>query len=133
MEDQFHIERYRRSNREQVFELMRLAYQPSEAALQIKQWGWRHDSNPFNAEAERYRIASRPRILSFVRSAAQTEDVAAMELQKPDAVGLDEPYCIMMKAGAQLAGIHCMIPQRFMISGQWHWANIPSNFIVHPA
>jgi hypothetical protein len=133
MADQFHIERYRRSNREQVFELMRVAYQPSETARQIKQWDWRHDANPFNADAERYRIANRTSILPFVRAGARPEDVAAMELQNPDGAGLDQPYCIMMMAGEQLAGIHCMIPQRFMVGGGWHWANIPSNFIVHPA
>jgi hypothetical protein len=133
MADQFHIERYRRSNREQVFDLMRVVYEPSEFARQIKQWAWRHDDNPFNGDAERYRIAGRPRILPFIRAAARPEDVAAMELQKPDAAGLDQPYCLMMRAGEQLAGIHCMIPQRVMIDGEWHWANIPSNYIVHPA
>jgi hypothetical protein len=134
MDDKFRIERYRRSNREQVFDLMRAAYRPHEVAREMKQWDWKHDSNPFNAEAERYRIANRPRILSFVRAAARPEDTAAMESQEPGTEGLDQPYCIMLKtAEEQLAGLHCMMPQRFRIGGGWHWANIGSNFIVHPA
>ena len=132
MDDEFHIERYRRANREEVFDLMRAAYQPYEVAREIKQWDWKHDANPFNADAERYRIANRARILSFVRAAARPEDLAALELRGPEAVGLDEPYALMLKTGTKLVGVFCMIPQRFMISGQWHWPIIGSNFIVHP-
>jgi hypothetical protein len=132
MNDEFRIERYRRADREQVFDLMRAAYKPDEVARQIKQWAWKHDANPFNAEAERYRIFSRSRILSFVRSAARPEDLAALELQGSDALSLDQPYCLMLKTDAKLVGIFCMIPQRFMISGEPHWAIIGSNCVIHP-
>jgi hypothetical protein len=133
MDDEFRIERYRRADREQVFDLMRAAYEPGEVALQVKQWDWKHDANPFNEEAERYRIFSRSRILSFVRSAARPEDLAALELQGSDALSLDQPYCLMLKTDAKLVGIFCMIPQRFMISGEPHWAIIGSNYVIHPA
>ncbi len=132
MDDEYRIERYRRGNREQVFDLMRAAYRPREVAREIKQWDWKHDANPFNAEAERYRIGNRPRILSFVRAATRPQDLAPLELRGPEAVTLDEPYCLMLKTDAKVVGVFCMIPQRFMISGEWHWAIIGSNYIIHP-
>lgn len=133
MDDTFRMERYRRSDREQVFALMRVVYRPHEVAREIKQWDWKHDRNPFNAEAERYRIANRPRIISFVRAAARPEDFAALELRGGETANLDEPYCMLLKKADELAGTFCFIPQRFMISGAEHWAIIGSNFIVHPA
>jgi len=132
MADEFRIERYRRADREQVFDLMRAAYPADQVARETRQWDWKHDANPFNADAERYRIDLRPRILPFIRAAARPEDLTAMELRGPQAASLDEPYCVMLKSGAQLAGILCLVPQRFCIAGAEHWAIIGSNFIVHP-
>src|SRR5579862_4519427 len=130
MADEFRIERYRRSDREQVFDLMRAVYPAEQVAREIKQWDWKHDSNPFNADAERYRIASRPRILPFIRSEARPDDLAAMELRGAQAADLDAPYCQLLKTGERLVGLFCMLPQRFMISGDWHWAINGSNYVV---
>jgi hypothetical protein len=132
MNDSFHIERYRRSDREQVFDLFRAAYPPDLAAREIKQWDWKHDANPFNAEAERYRIANRPHIWPFVRAAAMASDLEALVLGGEAAGDLARAYCILLWNGDRLAGSMCPVPQRFMISGAAHWVVLASNFIVHP-
>lgn len=132
MDDSFHIERYRPSDREQVFDLFRAAYAPDYAAREIKQWDWKHDSNPFNAEAERYRIANRPHIWPFVRAAAKSSDLEGMVLRDEAAGNLAGAYCILLWHGDRLAGSMCPVPQRFMISGEAHWVVLASNFIVHP-
>jgi hypothetical protein len=133
MDDSFHIERYRPSDRERVFDLFRSAYAPDYAAREIKQWDWKYDSNPFNAEAERYRIANRPHIWPFVREAAMASDLEGLVLREEAAAGgLARAYCILLWNGDRLAGSICPVPQRFMISGKAHWVVLASNFIVHP-
>ena len=132
MDDSFHIDRYRPSDREKVFDLFRATYPPDYVAREIKQWDWKHDSNPFNAEAERYRIASRPHIWPFVRAAAKASDLAGLELRGEAAGNLGGTYCILLWSGDRLAGSLCPVPQRFMISGEQHWVILGSNFIVHP-
>src|ERR1700722_10716482 len=66
MTEEFRIERYRRSDRERVFDLMRVAL-PVPAPMLIRNWQWMFDANPFNGDAERNRTTNREGLLAFLR------------------------------------------------------------------
>jgi len=84
MEDGFRIRRYRRLERDKVFDLLRASLPSAIADRMIKQWDWKYDANPFNAEAGKTRIANRPRLASFVRIAVSPEDLEGFDLPESE-------------------------------------------------
>jgi len=134
MEDGFRIERYRSSDRDLVFELMRASFPHAVADRMIEQWDWKYDSNPFNAEAKRERVVNRRGIAPFIRSVANAEDLAYLE--RCDAQGSpfrdSDPYCLLIRNDHAVAGLVAAIPQLYMIGGVEHWVGVTSDFAVHP-
>jgi hypothetical protein len=134
MENGFRIERYRSSDREQVFDLVRASIPPAAADRMIKQWNWKYDSNPFNAEAKRARVANRPAILPFIRSLVPAADLA--HLERSDQEGSPyrdtEPYCLLIRNDRAIAGMGASIPQLYTIGGVEHWAAIGGDFAIRP-
>ena len=57
--DNIRLHRYKKSDREEVFTFLGLAYPDTVRNRLIKQWDWKYDSNPFNYDLEPYIILAK--------------------------------------------------------------------------
>jgi predicted N-acetyltransferase YhbS len=136
MPDQFRIVRYRAEDRGRVFDLIRAVHRPDLADRLIRQWNWKYDANPFNAEAARYRDAHRDEVLAFSNAIFSSERFEKFRrkwsIDPDDAVGDLGPYILLMKNGAELVAMQASIPQRYAVGGKDRWACIGADLAVHP-
>lgn len=138
MGEEFRIERYRRSDRDRVFELVR-ASSPASASIVIRNWDWMYDSNPFNREAERERRANREQLQAFLRATYSAERVERFArkwgISHHDNLELgDEPYLVLMKNNRDdVVAMEGVLPQRFLVGGTEQPVSVACNWTVHPA
>jgi hypothetical protein len=137
MTEEFRIERYRRSDRERVFDLVRVAL-PVPAPMLIRNWQWMFDANPFNGDAERNRTTNREGLLAFLR-----ETYSAERLQRvvrkwgssyEETLEQNAPYILLMKnARDEMVAMETALPQRFLVDSREQWVAVEGDWTVHPA
>jgi hypothetical protein len=134
VEEAFKVERYRRSNRDEVLDLVRAAFPPAFAQRTVSQWDWKYDANPFNAEAADARRAAYPRLSATIRAAASDADLGALDADyaPENSSSASEPYCLLLRTEGTLAGMIGAIPQRFLIGERQYWVSDGCDFVVHP-
>jgi len=137
-EAEFHLTRYRPSDRERIFEMIR-ASNSSHASIIIRDWDWRYDSNPFNAEAERERRLYSSDVAAYLRkvySSQRTERFNQRWPIEPDDTtdcSVNRPHMVLMKNRAgRIVALVAGIPQQFSVGGCERWATIEALFTVHP-
>jgi GNAT superfamily N-acetyltransferase len=140
MAERFRIERYGKSDRDRVFDLIRAA-NPTFAPTLMRNWDWKYDANPFNREAARYRRARHNELLAFLRNARSAERIDNFArrwgLTKREDLAAerdDEPYILLIKNdGHEVVGMEGSVPQLFAVNGQEHWTSVECDLAVHPA
>jgi GNAT superfamily N-acetyltransferase len=133
MEQNFRVGRYRKANRGEVFELLRVAFPAAFVERTILQWDWKYDANPFNREAENARRADQPRLSATVRAVALAADLKNLDLDLPENPAAEsDPYCLLLRNAGALVGMIGGLPQQFVIGGGAHWVSDGGDFVVHP-
>jgi hypothetical protein len=136
MPDQFRIARYRAEDRERVFDLLRAVHRPDLADRLIRQWNWKYDGNPFNAEAARYRDAHREEVLAFMYRAFTRERFEKFcrkwSINPDEGVGDAGPYILLTKNGDEVVGMQGSIPLRYMVGGKERWITTGGDLAIHP-
>jgi hypothetical protein len=135
---EFHIQRYRKSDREGVFDLWRSTHSGDSADRLICQWDWKYDHNPFNREAELSRRASRERVREFIEAthfgpqAERQRSRYRSYLLESDGNDDDPDIFLLKKNDREVLGMICSFPQLFQVGGTPQWVFVECDWIVHP-
>jgi hypothetical protein len=133
------IARYRRADRDVVFQLIRAAYRSDTAERLIRQWDWKFDSNPFNAAAEQYRQTYKHEYLGRLSRIMTAKELEAYRRNwdgKSETLAAeheDDPYVLLLKdeTGAAFEML-CSLPQRVTIEGKRHCAAVGCDWALLP-
>ena len=139
MPKKLRIARYRRADRDVVFQLIRAAHQPDTAERLIRQWDWKFDSNPFNAAAEQYRQTYKHDYLDRLSRDMTAKELDAYrrnwdsKLETLPAEREDDPYVLLLKDETDTAfEMLCSLPQRVTIEGDIHYAAVGCDWALLP-
>ena len=137
MTEEFRIERYRRSDRERVFDLMRVAI-PVSAPTLIRNWHWMFDANPFNGDAERNRTTNREGLLAFLRETYSAERLQSFVRRwgssYAETLEQNAPYILLMKNDRdEVVAMEAAQPQRYLVDSREQWVSVEGDWTVHPA
>jgi hypothetical protein len=134
MTDGFRMARYCASDRRGVFELMRAAVSERYVNHLMRQWDWKYDSHPLNAEAERTRKAYRAKFLPRLRETypAELQESWGINLDEFDTLPDDAPYILLLKDGERVIAMIGTLAQEFLIGGKRHLVTILCDSAVHP-
>ena len=128
------IQRYSRSDRARVFELLRVARAAGFARPLIDQWNWKYDDNPFNREAECYRRAHRDELLR-IREQYSPEVLQKWDVRSEDDLPEreDDPLILVAKTRAgEVIAMLGAVPVRFLVGGAKEWASVTCDWFVRP-
>ncbi|HEY6421593.1 MAG TPA: GNAT family N-acetyltransferase [Candidatus Binataceae bacterium] len=138
MTSEFRVQRYRKSDREGIFDLWRSTHPGGSAERLIRQWDWKYDHNPFNREAELSRRASRNDVRAFIE-ATQFGEMAERQRSRfrayqlePDGAEDDPDIFLLKKNDHEVLGMICSFPQLFQVGGTQQWVSVECDWIVHP-
>lgn len=139
MPKKLRIERYRRADRDVVFQLIRAAHKPDTAERLIRQWDWKFDSNPFNAAAEQYRQTYKVDYLERLSRFMTEKELEAYrrnwdsKSETLPAEHQDDPYVLLLKDETDTAfEMLCSLPQPVTIDGGRHYAAVGCDWALLP-
>ena len=139
MPKKLRIARYRRADRDVVFQLIRAVHKPDNAERLIRQWDWKFDSNPFNATAERYRQTYKHNYLERLRSFMTEKELEAYQRNwegKSESLPAEhenDPYVLLLKDETDTAfGMLCSLPHQVTIEGDGHCAAVGCDWALLP-